>query len=130
MHTLRKAYQWSDKYIFDVVEDRGIDWITEQYRYIKEDELQKWTIMMNIVPFARTPLTKKGGKAMVEAERNFGQALMKAITPWKNAHEERKKRFERKYGVKPGEIAIVYGAGESNIAKSLANKDTKLIKGK
>ena len=86
--------------------------------------------MMNIVPFARTPLSKKVGKSMIDSEKHFAEALMRAFTPWKNAHEERKKRFERQYGVKPGEIAIVYGKGEAAIARSLANENTKLVKGK
>lgn len=84
---------------------------------------------MNITPFGRTPWSKAGGKAMAKAEKEFRVSLMSAFTPWKNAHEERRKAYRRKYGIKSGEIAVVYGAGEADLAKSVANKGTKIVKG-
>lgn len=84
---------------------------------------------MNVVPFARTPLSKDVGKAMINSEKEFRTNLLKGLTPWRNAHEERRKSFAKKYGIKPGEIAIVYGKGEAGLAKDLANKDTKIVKG-
>ena len=101
----------------------------KQFRYCKEDEFQSWSIMMNIVPFARTPLSKDTGKAMHRAETDFRKSLMGGITPWRNAHEERRKQYKKKYGIESGEIAIVYGKGEAGLAKDLANKGTKVVKG-
>jgi len=129
MHTIRKVYGWKDEDILDMVEEEGMGWLNKQYRFCKEDELQNWTIQMNIIPFARTPWSKAGGKAMNKAEKEFRTSLMSAFTPWKNAHEERRKAYKKKYGIGAGEIAIVYGAGEAGLARSVANKDTKIVKG-
>lgn len=129
MHTLRKTYGWQDEYIIDAVEKRGMNWLNKQYRFCKEDEFLNWNIYLNIIPFARTPWSKAGSKSMIKAEKELRASLLETFTPWKNAHEERKKAYKKKYGIKPGEIAIVYGAGEKDIAKSIANKDTKIVKG-
>lgn len=85
--------------------------------------------MLNVVPFARTPLSKEVGKSMISSEKEFRTNLLRGITPWKNAHEERRKAYKKKYGINPGEIAIVHGRGEYEVAKSFANKDTKIVKG-
>ena len=104
-------------------------WLNQQYRFCKEDEFQSWNVYMNIIPFARTPWSKAGGKAMIRAEKDFRTSLMAVFTPWKNAHEERKKAYKKKYGIESGEIAVVYGTGEIGVAKSIANKGTKIVKG-
>lgn len=85
---------------------------------------------MNMIPTARTPLSSKVGKAMGKVEKELRGNLLSIFTPWKNAHEERRKAFENKYGIKSGEIAIVLGDGEGGLGKALAGKnDVKIVKG-
>jgi len=130
MHTLRKTYGWLDSQIIDEVEVRGVDWLMSQYRYCKEDELNNWSILLNVVPIARTPLSKDVGKAIGKAEQEIRNNLISVFTPWRNAHEERRKAFKRKYGLESGEIGIVLGAGEAGLGKDLAGgNDIKIIKG-
>ena len=127
---MRINYGWEEEYMFDLIDANGFDWLNKQFRYCRQDEYQRYNILMNIVPFARTPLSKEVGKAMIKAEKAFGESLMKVFTPWRNAHEERRKAFRKRYGVKPGEIAVVYGAGEAGLAKDLAGgADVKIVKG-
>jgi len=83
---------------------------------------------MNIIPTARTPLSKEVAKSLSNAEKEIRTNLAAVLTPWKNAHEERRKNYASKYGIKPGEIAVVYGKGEADIAKSFATKDTRIVK--
>lgn len=129
LHTLRKSYGWLDSQIIDEVERQGTDWLMNQYRYCKEDELGKWNILLNIVPIARTPLSKEVGKAMSKAEESIRSNLISVFTPWRNAHEERRKAFKARYGLKSGEIGIVLGDGEAGLAKDLkGNSNVKIVK--
>ena len=73
-------------------------------------------------------MTKEGGRAMQKATRDFNKLLVSALTPWRNTHEERRKRYERKYGMKPGEI-IILDSGDG-VAQHLKNKNTRIVKGK
>jgi len=131
IHTLRKAYGWTDEYFFDKVEELGLDWIVEQFRWVKEDDSLKWNMLLNIIPVARTPLSKEVGSAMNKSEKSIRKHILEAFTPWKSAHEERRKMFESKYGIKSGEMAIVYGAGEAGLAKDLAkDSGVRIVKGK
>lgn len=85
--------------------------------------------MLNVVPIARTPLSKEVGKALGKAEESIRDNLIKVFTPWRNAHEERRKAFKARYGLEAGEIGIVYGAGEAGLAKDLAGENkVKTIK--
>jgi hypothetical protein len=106
----------------------GFLWLQDQYRLCKEAELQDWNILSSIIPLARTPMSKEGGRAMEKASKKLSKMLMEALTPWINAHEERRKEYMRKYGVRPGEIVIL-DSGDG-VAQHLKNKDTRIIKGK
>ena len=103
-------------------------WLQDQYRLCKEAELGQWNIMASIVPFARTPMSKEGGRAMVKAQRDLAKMLVKILTPWTDAHDKRRQEFRRKYNVKPGEIIIV-DSGDG-LSKHLKNKGTRVVKGK
>jgi len=99
-----------------------------QYRLCKEAELHKWSIVSAIVPLARTPMSKEGGRAMHKAQKDLSKSLVATLTPWTSAHERRRKEYKRKYGMKPGEI-IILDSGDG-IAKRIKNKDTRIVKGK
>ena len=130
IHTLRKNYGWDDDTIIDLVEEHGLVWLSDQYRYCKEDEVQYWNLHLNVIQFAKTPDSRKGANIMVKAERELRDNILRAFAPWRNAHEERRKAFERKHGVKAGEIVIVAGAGEAGLAKELAGDDNiRIVKG-
>ena len=127
---MRKTYGWKEEYMIDLIESKGIGWLNKQFRFIREDEYTKWNIIMNIIPIARTPLSKQVGKSLTKADRQIRENLMRMFTPWKNAHEERRKAFQAKYGIKPGEIVVIESSGEAGLGRAIAGDNTvKIVKG-
>ena len=129
VHTLRTNYAWKDEYIVDKVEERGMRWLQEQFKLCKEGELEEWKIFKLMLPIARTPLSKKAGRAMMNTEKKLDRALVQAITPWKDLHAERRRMMKEKYGIESGEIAIV-DTGDG-VASALRGDDEniRIVKG-
>lgn len=81
-------------------------------------------VQQQLMPIARTPMDKKSGKALVNYYKDVTR-MIDRLTPWKK-HEkyERRRRQLARMGVKPGEIVVIGGAGDSN---NPLYKDAKMV---
>lgn len=100
----------------------------EQYKLCKESELDDWRVFKSILPIARTPLSKKSGRAMMKHEKQMDKILIQALTPWKDLHAERKRMYKKKYGLESGEIAIV-DSGDGVAEKLKGDDDYRIVRG-
>lgn len=129
VHTLRTNYGWKDEYMVDKIEERGMGWLFEQYKICKENELSDWRILKSVLPIARTPLSKKSGRAMSKHERELDKTLVASLCPWKDVHAERVRMYKEKYGIESGEIAIVdTGDGVANSLKG-DDENIRIVRG-
>lgn len=83
MHDIRVAYGWDDEKILDYAEFNGIGNLIDQWKFIREDEVNKYRMLMSIAPMARTPMDKKSSSAM----NNYAKKLDKqldSLVPWQS----------------------------------------------
>jgi len=87
----------------------------------------EYALLSSVIPLARTPMDKKGAKAMDKMSKELSKYLTKTLTPWDSGPLSTKARVN-KYGgrVKSGEIAVVLGPGEGGLADVF--KDSKIVK--
>jgi hypothetical protein len=78
-------------------------------------------MLVSIAPLARTPMDKRGSSSL----RDYGRKLERVLeswTPWRKRSQVR----ARQKGLKSGELRVILGPGESDLAKTLF-KDSKVI---
>lgn len=98
----------------------------QAWKFIREDKADHYKTMAALIPLGRTPMDKRGGKALTKYQRDIERSL-NALTPWRNKHSALRERLLRQ-GVKPGEIVVVLGPGES--ADSPLYEGAKIIREK
>jgi len=83
-HQIRQAYGFTDEQIYEHIATDGEDWAIEAYEFIMEDRNTYWQMMTAVLPVARTPMDKKGGKALQRYTKQLRLALEKSFAPWIN----------------------------------------------
>lgn len=105
----------------------GAEWLEQQYRLCMEGKYLDASILMQVVPLARTPMDKKGGRAMQKYYKDVNKSLRRSLIPWEERRADAMRRAA-KYGgkVKPGEVTVILGPGEGGLSDIF--KDSKIAK--
>jgi len=86
------------------VELYGIEWLIEVWKYIREDKIEHYRVLMSLMPLARTAMDKKGGQAIQKYGKDLERMFEDAI-PWRKKASRRRESLRGK--VKPGEVVVV-----------------------
>jgi hypothetical protein len=107
---LRSAYGYTDEQILNHIIEYGTKWIEEAIGFIVDDQkremeqdVERTRWLIHALPLARTPMDKKGGRAMTQYSKRLLNALDEAL-PWKakEKHDAIRKRLkEPPQSVKP-----------------------------
>ena len=120
-HKIRSAYGFTDKQILEHISEYGESWAIDSYRLIMEDEHRYWQTQLTIVQAARTPMSKKGGKAITKYVKDLRKALEQTFTPWIVA--ERRAAIRKRLSEPPKPRVIAEGPGpDLDGLKQLAEK--------
>jgi hypothetical protein len=83
----------------------GEPWLQQTYNYIQEDKTYFFTSLLNLMPLARTPLSRESGNALGKwrdtLEKSFAE-----LTP------NHRKRNALQGRVKSGEVVVIADAFE------------------
>ena len=101
-------------------------WLFQTWRYIREDKIEFYQMLMSIAPVARTPMDKKSSKGLQNYVRKLSRSLESAL-PWKQKKKLASKA--KSLNLKDGESAIILGEGETEaMFKDLMFENTKVVK--
>ena len=92
------------------------------YRYIQEDKREHYTFLLSMVPIARTPLDKDGGRAMEKYSKSV-EKMVESLTPW----DVTEKRSSWRGRVKSGEVVVIADDPDDNLNDPLY-KGAKILK--
>jgi hypothetical protein len=105
------------------VEKYGFGWLEKAFRQIQEEKYLDYQVWMMMLPIARTPQDKKGGKAMEQYAKQVGRAL-ESLVPW--LRKACKARRPVRGNAKPGEVVVVLSGDET--ANLPVFKDAKVTR--
>jgi hypothetical protein len=117
VHAIRAGYGWTDDVIIDHVERYGIGWVLETWMLIKEDQADHYSILMSLLPLARTPMDKKSGDAMKKYSSNVIK-MLDGLTPWRSKRL-RERAIPR--GAHDGKVVVILEPGEGSDNPLYAN---------
>jgi hypothetical protein len=90
----------------------GLDWLYETWKYIQEDKVEQYKILMAVAPMARTPMDKKGAGALRKYIDKLNANLRNAL-PWLKKEPVSGRLAYLREKVKPGEVVVILDDGES-----------------
>lgn len=113
LHDVRSAYGWTNDTILEHVEQLGVAWLIQTWRYIQEDRIERYQVMAMIAPISRSIQDAKGARWMKDYTNSVDKTLREAL-PWKGQQRSSKLANLRASGkIKPGEVVVMLEAGES-----------------
>jgi len=125
LHDLRAAYGWTDEQIIDQVALYGVEWLLETWKYIQEDKIDHYRMLMALMPLARTSMDKKAGSAQQSYSRSLERSLREA-TPWRKASGRVMSESLRRKGLEDGKVVVLLDGSES--ANDPLYADAKIIR--
>lgn len=99
-------------------------WLEETYRLVQQDRRDTFLTMMSLVPIARTPMDKQGGRWLQSYSRDVRKMLF-SMTPWDSRGGAVRSSYAGK--VKRGTIAVVLD--DPRLKDDPTFKGAKTIKG-
>jgi hypothetical protein len=99
--------------------------LEDTWKSIQEEKTENYRVLMMLFPLARTPMDKKGVKSMKDYSKGVDKVLNDMV-PWKDRKEASRRLGAHGGKVKPGEVVVVLGGGES--ANHPLFKNAKVIR--
>lgn len=90
----------------------GHGWLLDAWKTIMEDKVDGYIMDMSLMPLARTPMDKKGAKALERYAKSLRRNFIR-MTPWRQRKATSALRERLKKHLKSGEIAVMVGQGET-----------------
>ena len=98
-HVIRSAYGYTDRQILDHIVEYGGRWAIDAYRMIQDDKNLEAQMLISIMPVARSPQTKKGGREMSRYIKDLRRGIERGLSPW--VEQERIKAIKERMKKEP-----------------------------